>query len=211
MPVDADTLMAFALASSVLLVLPGPTTVMVVSQALAHGRRVALASVFGVGLGDLFAASLSLVGVGAVLAASALAFTILKWIGAAYLVYIGIRMWRAPPPDLAAERGASMRGTGRRIFRDAFLVTLFNPKGIIFFVAFVPQFVDSTRPFAPQAVLLVGLFVLLGIGNAYAYVLAPSTIRRRLQRPRILRLATRAGAGLLVGAGLASAFARRPV
>jgi hypothetical protein len=96
MPVDAHVLAAFAAASFVLLIIPGPTIILVISQALAHGRQVALASVAGVGLGDLFAATLSLIGVGTVLAASATAFTVIKWIGAAYLVWIGVKIWRSP-------------------------------------------------------------------------------------------------------------------
>ena len=97
-PVDLPVLLAFSAASLALLVIPGPTIIMVVAQALAHGRRVALASVAGVALGDLLAASLSLVGVGTILAASATAFTVIKWAGAAYLVWIGVKMVDTPDP-----------------------------------------------------------------------------------------------------------------
>jgi len=150
LPVEPHLLAAFIAASFVLLVIPGPTIILVISQALAHGRRVAMASVAGVGLGDLFAATLSLIGVGTVLAASATAFTVIKWIGAAYLVWIGVKMLRSPvtPPDVSqAAIESDQASHSWPVFRDAFLVTLFNPKGIVFFLAFVPQFHHAGQGF----------------------------------------------------------------
>ena len=208
MAVAIADLIPFLFASMIVLVIPGPTIVMVVSQALAEGRRVALASVLGVGLGDLVAASLSLAGVGTLLAASAAAFLLLKTIGAVYLVYVGITLWRAPPPDLSGPGDAAPRQR-RSVFRDAFLVTLLNPKGIVFFVAFVPQFIAADRPFVPQAATYVALFVLLGILNAYGYVLLADRARATIRRPRVLRAVTRAGGGFLMTAGIAALFARR--
>lgn len=212
MPVDAHVLAAFAAASFVLLIIPGPTIILVISQALAHGRQVALASVAGVGLGDLLAATLSLIGVGTVLAASATAFTVIKWIGAAYLVWIGIGMWRTPvtPPDMsraAIETDAPSHAWP--VFRDAFLVTLFNPKGIVFFLAFVPQFIAPAKAFAPQAAVLVITFVILGMLNAAAYALLASSARQWIRQPSVLRAATRTGSLFLISAGIASVFVRR--
>ena len=212
MPVDAHVLAAFAAASFVLLVIPGPTIILVISQALAHGRQVALASVAGVSLGDLFAATLSLIGVGTVLAASATAFTVIKWIGAAYLVWIGVKMWRSPvtPPDVSqAAIEADQASHAWPVFRDAFLVTLFNPKGIVFVLAFVPQFITPARAFAPQAAVLVVTFVILGMFNAGAYALLASSARNWIRRPSVLRTATRTGSLFLISAGIASVFVRR--
>jgi threonine/homoserine/homoserine lactone efflux protein len=208
MPVHTDILLTFIAASTILLIIPGPTIIMVISQALAHGRRVAFACVAGVGLGDLAAASLSIIGVGTILAASATVFLVVKWLGAAYLVYIGIKMWRDPVsiPDLDF---GSLQQSRWPVFRDAFLVTLLNPKGIVFFMAFVPQFISPAAPFAPQAAVFVVVFVLLGIVNAWAYALLASGARNIIRRPTVLRTATRGGAVLLVGAGVASAFVRR--
>ena len=215
MPVEPATLLAFVLTSLVLLAIPGPTVVMVVGQALAHGRRVALASVLGVGLGDLVAASASIAGVGALLAASAEGFVVLKWAGAAYLVWMGVKLWRHPPQpaeaaDIAAT-GTGGRGQAYRVFRDAFLVTVFNPKGLVFFAAFVPQFVAADRPYLPQAAVFVVTFVLLGIVNAALYARLAASARSLLKRPKALTVAGRFGGACLVGAGIASAFVRRPV
>jgi len=207
-PVEPHILIAFSAATFFLLVVPGPTIIMVVSQALAHGKRVAFASVLGVGLGDLFAATLSIVGVGTLLAASATAFTVLKWVGAAYLIWIGIKMWRAPVSsfELSDKTDGSASFT---VFRDAFLVTLFNPKGIVFFVAFVPQFIQPTADFMPQAIVFILVFVILGVLNAAAYALLAAHAREWIKKPSILRIMTRLGAGFLISAGLASVFVKR--
>jgi len=209
-PVEPHLYAAFAAASVVLLVIPGPTVIMVVSQALGHGARVAVASVIGVGLGDLAAATLSLLGVGTVLAASATAFVALKWVGAAYLIWIAIKMWRSPVVPLAIEAAAADR-TARSwpVFRDAFLVTLLNPKSIVFFAAFVPQFISPGRAFAPQAGVLIVTFVLLGMINAAGYATLAGSARRWMTRPSILRVAKRTGAAFLISAAMASLLARR--
>jgi len=209
-PVDPHLLAAFAAASAVLLIIPGPTVIMVVSQALGHGARVAFASVIGVGLGDLAAATLSLLGVATVLAASATAFVALKWIGAVYLIWIGIRMWRSPVAPLTVDAAAA-DNTSRSwpVFRDAFLVTLLNPKSIVFFAAFVPQFIVPGHAFAPQAGVLIVTFVVLGMINAAGYAALAGSSRRWMTRPSVLRIATRTGAAFLISAGMASLLARR--
>lgn len=210
MPVSLEHYLAFIAASLILLVIPGPTIIMVISQALAHGRRVALASVAGVGLGDLIATSLSLAGAGVLLATSGTLFSVLKLIGAAYLIWIGFKMWRAPvtiPDVTVATNAPAVRAV--TIFRDSFLVTALNPKGILFFVAFVPQFIDPARPYLPQAAIFVGTFTVLGILNAIAFALAADQARQAVRRPGVLRIATRAGGSLLMMAGLAAALTRR--
>lgn len=199
-----ETWLAFAAASAVLLVVPGPTILLVIGQSLGAGRRNALPLVAGVAAGDLVAMSLSLAGLGALLAASATLFTLLKWAGAAYLVWLGAGLWRAPvaaeaPPPLPARRAA----------RDAFLVTALNPKSLAFFVAFVPQFLDPARPFGPQAAILVPTFVVLAALNAGAYALLAGRLSAAVRRPAVRRAFNRAGGTFLIGAGLATAAMRR--
>lgn len=210
MDVTPATIAAFCAASFVLLVIPGPTIIMVVGQALAHGRRIALASVTGVALGDLAAATLSLIGVGTLLAASANIFAVVKWAGAGYLVYLGAKMWRSSTAATLLESGVIAGSAPRRkVFRQAFLVTLLNPKSIIFFIAFLPQFIRPDAPFLPQAAALVSCFVMLGALNAAGYALAAATVRRLLGRADVYCWAGRAGGTLLIGAGIAAALARR--
>lgn len=211
MPVSPEHFAAFVLASVILLVIPGPTIIMVITQALAHGRRIALASVLGVGLGDLLATSLSIAGAGAVLAASATLFQVLKFVGAAYLVWIGYKMWRTPAktPEMTEADVELASGRPWSIFRDSFLITALNPKGILFFVAFVPQFIDPALPYAPQAATYVLTFTALGIINAALFAFAASGARQTIRRPQVMKFAMRTGGSLLMMAGVAAALTRR--
>ncbi|MDP2118510.1 MAG: LysE family translocator [Hoeflea sp.] len=211
MPVSPEHFAAFVLASVILLVIPGPTIVMVISQALAHGRKVAFASVMGVGLGDLVATSLSIAGAGALLAASASLFQALKFVGAAYLIWIGYKMWRAPAIIPALQDADLPTGSGRPavIFRDSFLITALNPKGILFFVAFVPQFIVPALPYAPQAAIYVVTFTVLGIVNAAMFAFLAAGARKTIRRPQMMKAAMRTGGSLLMMAGVAAALTRR--
>jgi threonine/homoserine/homoserine lactone efflux protein len=194
---------AFAVASTILLLIPGPTVLLVVSYALTQGRKVAVAMAAGVALGDFTAMTLSLAGLGALLLTSATMFTVLKWIGAAYLVYLGVRLWMAKPvlPDTDEAPSASPRA----IFGHAFVVTALNPKSIAFFVAFVPQFIDHTTALLPQLAIMEATFVTLAAINALAYALAADQLRLKVRRPGVLKWMNRAGAGCLVGMGAATA------
>ena len=206
---DLPTILLFVTASTVLLVVPGPTIALVIARSLAQGRTVALPLVLGVGLGDLVAASLSLAGAGALLAASATAFAVVKWIGAAYLIWLGVRLFRAEPVPPDVDAGAAPAEAGAA-FRDGFLVTVFNPKGILFFIAFVPQFVDPGRAYLPQAAFFVGTFTLLGMANGVVYALGADALRRMTRSVGVLRAMNRAGGAVIAAAGVAALFMRRP-
>jgi threonine/homoserine/homoserine lactone efflux protein len=133
--------LAFVAASAILLAIPGPTILLVISYALSHGRKVASATVAGVALGDFTAMTASMLGLGALLATSAMLFTVLKWVGAAYLIYLGIKLWRAPVSGQAAAVDDADVPAIRplRVFLHTYAVTALNPKSIVFFVAFLPQ------------------------------------------------------------------------
>jgi threonine/homoserine/homoserine lactone efflux protein len=200
---ELATWLAFAAAAVAMLVIPGPTILLVVGQSLGGGARNALPLVAGVALGDLTAMTLSLAGLGAILAASSAAFTALKWIGAAYLVWLGVKMWRAPvTAEAAPPLGA------RRAMRDAYVVTALNPKSIVFFVAFVPQFLEPARPFLPQAAVLVATFVVLAAANAALYAALAARLSGAVRRPGLRRALNRTGGTILMGAGLAVALRR---
>ena len=198
--------LAFVAASTALLLLPGPTVLLVVSNALAQGRRVALATAAGVAVGDAVAMTASLLGLGALVMTSAALFTALKWAGASYLVHLGLRLLLA-----RAEPGPLPEATpGRaRAFRGAALVTVLNPKAIAFFVAFVPQFLDPAHALAPQFAILVATFVALGTLNALAYALLADRLRSRIARPEVMTALSRLGGGALVAMGLATLTLRR--
>lgn len=204
-----DLWLTFVAAATALLLIPGPTVLLVLSYALSKGRGVALASAAGVALGDLVAMSASLAGLGALVLASATLFTLLKWLGAVYLVWLGVRLIRsAPSQGLTTD---AMRGdvTARGVFWHAAAVTALNPKSIAFFIAFVPQFLDPGTTLAPQFAVLIATFVGLAALNALAYALLADRLRRMIARPRILTWITRAGGAALIAMGVLTATLRR--
>lgn len=198
---------AYVVATLILLAVPGPTIMLVVSYALAQGKKSATASVLGVALGDATAASASLLGLGALLAASATLFGILKWIGAAYLFWIGVKMWRARAQSLETVTVADV--PPRKVFWHAYIVTALNPKGIVFFMAFLPHFVVADAPIAPQLFLLGSTFVVLGVFNAAVYALAAASIGARMRSPSLVRLINRIGGGFLMSAAVMTATLQR--
>jgi threonine/homoserine/homoserine lactone efflux protein len=200
--ISFHTWAAFAAASAVILLIPGPTILLVVSYALGQGRRAAVPLVLGVAVGDSIAVICSMAGLGALLAASALLFTAVKWLGAAYLVYLGVKLWRSNPAAFAMATAAPARSFA--MFSHAALVTALNPKSIVFFVAFLPQFLDSGRPLLPQMAVLAATFVTLALVNAAGYACLATSARRLVRRPAVLKAVNRTGGGLLVGAGVAT-------
>lgn len=205
MPVEL--FVAYVAAAAIVLVIPGPTITLVIGYALAEGRRAAWATVAGVALGDLTAVTLSLAGLGALLAASAALFTAVKWAGAGYLVYLGIRLWRTNPAPEKIE-GTPGRSP-RKMLAHAWAVTSLNPKSIVFFVAFLPQFVAPSRPALPQLVVLGATFVAMAVVNAAAYAWLAGRARKAISRPSILKAVSRVGGSILIGAGLATVAIRK--
>ncbi|WP_299688190.1 LysE family translocator [uncultured Tateyamaria sp.] len=206
-----DLWLAFASASVLLLVIPGPTLMLVLSYAMTQGRRVAVASALGVATGDLIAMTLSVIGLGALLLTSALAFTVLKWIGAIYLVYLGLRMLRsaARPTQTTALTDRPAGQSAGKVFRDLATVTALNPKSNTFFVAFVPQFIQPDAAFAPQAAILIATFVAIAALNALIFALCAHAMRSRITRPVVQMWLTRCGGAVLVAMGVMTATLRR--
>lgn len=197
---------AFAAASAVLLIIPGPTILLVVSYALGQGWRTALPMAVGVALGDFTAMTLSMLGIGALLAASATVFTILKWIGAAYLIYLGIKLFRAGGTLNAEPRSDAVSAV--KMLGHAWLVTALNPKSITFFVAFLPQFLDRNADFLTQMVIFEATFLALAFANAFGYALIAARARNLVRNPKAIGVFNKAGGSLLIGAGIATMAAR---
>lgn len=200
--------LAFALASALLGLVPGPGVLSIVGYAVGAGRRVALASVAGMMVGNALAMTLSLLGVGALLATSALAFSAVKWAGALYLV--GLGLLALARSGRAAEGGAGPAEPvgARAAFLGNVLVGTFHPKTIVFFVAFAPQFISPEASYGEQAALLVLTFCgVVGLTDT-AYALAAARAARLLSTPRAVVWSRRAGGGALVASGLATAAQR---
>jgi len=189
-------MVAFFAASLALAVTPGPAVVYIVTRTLAQGRGAGLASAAGVALGNLGNATGAAIGLAALFAISSLAFTVVKYAGAAYLVWLGIRALRAPAGG--AAKASFGDASLRRIFRDGFLVALLNPKTAIFFAAFLPQFMDPAASAPVQSIALGAVFVVIAGMTDTGYVLAASIVA-----PLLLRMRGAAAAGRYV---TASAF-----
>lgn len=205
---DFQLWLAFAVASLVIAVIPGPGVVSIIGFAISSGRNVALASVVGMAIGNAVAVSLSLAGAAAILATSALAFTVLKWAGAVYLITIGlIAIVRSGRADFTAKAnsGVSLRAA----FLTNLVVGTLHPKTIIFFVAFSAQFIRQDLPYLPQAVSLVLTFTAIAAVTDTFYALSASRAAQMLRNDRAKIWSLRAGGGVLVTAGLAMAAMRR--
>ncbi|MCX7561178.1 LysE family translocator [Sulfitobacter sp. F26204] len=202
-----DLWLTFVAATAAMMLIPGPTVLLVLSYALSKGRSVAVASAAGVALGDLIAMTASLAGLGALVLTSAALFAALKWIGAAYLVWLGVKLIRsAPSRGLAVPRAEV---SARHVFGHATMVTALNPKSIAFFIAFVPQFIRLDAPLAPQFSILIITFVTMGGLNALLYALLADRLRSIIARPQIITWITRAGGTALITMGILTATLRR--
>ena len=204
-----ETWLAYTLACVVVLVIPGPTILTVISYAITHGRRATLPLVVAVALGDSTALTFSLLGLGALLAVSAFWFTVVKVIGGLYLIFLGIKLLRAgaSSADIALLAAA---GSRRRLFLNTYLVTALNPKGIIFFIAFLPQFIVRGAAVVPQLWILAATFVVLAAVNAALYAEFAGAARNLVQSAQIQKRFHLTGGALLTAAGFWALLARRP-
>lgn len=206
---DLSLWMTFVGATLLLLIIPGPTVVLVLTYALTQGRRVAVASAAGVALGDFIAMTASLVGLGALVLASSTLFVALKWVGAAYLVWMGIGMIRSAGSAKAIQIEDAPQLSAGAVFRNAAVVTALNPKGIVFFIAFVPQFIRTDAALAPQFAILIATFVSLATINVLVYGLLADRLRATIRRPSVLAWMTRIGGGVLIAMGVLTTTLRK--
>jgi threonine/homoserine/homoserine lactone efflux protein len=204
--ISTDLLAAFAAAAFAVIIIPGPTVMLVSSYALAEGRRSALLCILGVCLGDISAMAMTFLGLGAVLAASASLFTALKWVGVAYLLYLGFQLWRAPTADGAAA--SPIERSPFRIVLRAFTINVLHPKGLAFHAAFLPQFLDPAYPALPQMLVLGAVFSTIAFLVLFGYALTSARFRTTFTRSSARRKFNRTGAVFLFGAGAWTATLR---
>jgi threonine/homoserine/homoserine lactone efflux protein len=203
------TLVLFALASLALLLVPGPAVLYIVTRSVSQGRRAGLVSVLGVHVGSVVHVAAAALGLSALLASSATAFAVVKYLGAAYLVWLGVQKLRrssdtgpvAEPPAVAPHR----------LFVQGIVVNVLNPKTAIFFLAFLPQFVHPSRgPVAVQIVVLGLCFILIGMASDGGYALLAGSLAGRIRRTRgARRRLDRASGVVYLGLGATAALASR--
>lgn len=200
--------LAFVAATAILLVIPGPTILTVISYSMAQGRRARLPLVAAVALGDSTALLLSLLGLGALLAASAFWFTVVKVAGGLYLLFLGIKMFRAGVSVAEVQKPAAPDSMWR-LFGNTWLVTALNPKGVIFFTAFLPQFINRHADINHQLWVLALTFVVMATINATLYSVFAATASSFLASRRAKRGFNFAGGSLLSIAGAWALLAKR--
>jgi threonine/homoserine/homoserine lactone efflux protein len=204
----AANLGLFVSAALVLLLVPGPAVLYLVARSVEQGRVAGLVSILGIHAATLVHVAAAALGLSAILASSALAFSVVKYAGAAYLIWLGLRkiFGRAEALDL----NVTANGRGRaRLFRDGFIVNLFNPKTALFFLAFLPQFVEVDRGHVAMQIAVLGLlFTVLGFFTDSCYALAAGTAGNWLKRSRgYLKFERYVSGVLFIGLGLTAAFA----
>ncbi|GAB2177730.1 LysE family translocator [Dongia sp. agr-C8] len=202
--IDLSLYLAFIAAVTVLMVIPGPNVALIVANSVAHGARYGLLTVAGTSSAMLLQLALVAVGMTPLLGALGAWFELLRWVGVAYLVYLGIREWRAPAVDLTKTRPELK--SRRAMFTRAFLVSMTNPKTLLFYGAFFPQFVSVERAFLPQVMLLSATFVAIAVLVDGSWALAAARARHLLAARG--RLRNRIAGGMLIGAGAVLAAAR---
>lgn len=193
---DSTTLLLFCAATLAILLVPGPSVLYIVTRSVAQGRSAGLTSVLGVHAGSVVHVVAAALGISAILAASATAFTVVKYLGAAYLIWIGVRKLLQRGGGVEIVETPTVSTT--RLFWEGFVVNVLNPKTAIFFLAFLPQFaVPSAGPVVPQILLLGALWVVLGLASDGTYALLASLLSERLRRSLRARRRLDVGSGLV--------------
>jgi len=204
--INPELFVAFCLASAALILMPGPVVMLVVATSLRHGTRAGLQAVAGAGAGNAVLIACGAVGVTTVLALLQDLSFVVRYLGAAYLIWLGVREWRAPAdgtgPSEALPRAASVMGR-------AFLIGVTNPKAILFYLAFFPQFLDPVLPAGPQLALMAAAFIGLAVLFDAGYALLAGRVRRHMVDPVLARWRRRITGTLLIATGLALALTRK--
>jgi len=200
---------AFLATCIIMAIIPGPTATLIVANALRHGTGAGLRNVAGTQLGLAIMIAVAGIGLTSLIAAIGQWFDWLRFAGAAYLIYLGWKMWRAPDIDLLTAADATVQvGPRGGFFLQGSLVALSNPKMLLFFGAFFPQFIDPARPYAPQIAIMGASSMVVAALSDGTYALLAGTLGRALSRSR-LRLVTKASGACLIGGGIWLAAVRR--
>lgn len=207
--IDTDLYITFVLATALLILMPGPIVTLTVANSLAYGTRHGLRTV--VGTSSATALLLIVGGFGMASAFLLLAewFEWLRWFGAAYLVFLGIQQWRAKPVALGDGEGEVHAGSKKSIFFQGFMISITNPKTILFYAAFFPQFMDPTRDPGMQLAILSITFLIIATFLDSCYAVLCGKLRPYLADAKRGRIRNRITGGLMIGTGLALAFARK--
>lgn len=205
---NGDLFAAYLVATVVLILMPGPIVTLVIANSLAHGRGTGLATVAGSSFGNALLVVAGALGLSTMLTLVADIFEWVRWAGVAYLVYLGVRHWRAALQS-AADPDSLPAPRARGVFLQGLVVAITNPKTILFYIAFFPQFLDTALPVGPQLVAMSVAFVVIAVVIDSSYALLAGRLRGRLLDARRTRIRNGITGTLLIGTGLGLALARR--
>lgn len=208
-PMELSTWLAFFAAAWAISLSPGAGAVAAMSAGLNHGFRRGYTMTFGLVTGIWTQVLVVGIGLGALIAASSLAFTLVKWAGVAYLVWLGIKQWRAPAVPLAAEGAEAQVVSRRELFVRGWIVNALNPKGTVFLLAVVPQFLDLAKPLLPQYAVIALTLAFTDLVVMAGYTALASRVLRALKSPAHLKAMNRSFGALFVAAGTMLAFFKR--
>jgi threonine/homoserine/homoserine lactone efflux protein len=200
---------AFALIETVLCLTPGPAVLLVLSQALTRGTAKTIWSILGILTANTVYFILSATGIGAILLASYDLFFAIKWLGAAYLVWLGISAFRGKSKTLSVRRGSATPTPGHRLFFNGFILQMSNPKALLFFTALLPQFINPHAPIVPQVAILALTSVFIEFFVQLTYAALAGRAALLASQPHFARLADRVSGSLLITAGIGMAALRR--
>jgi len=199
---------AYCLAVTILILIPGPVVTLVVANSLSQGSRSGLATVAGASIGNAILLGATAVGLIAFFALLSEVFEIVRWVGAAYLIWLGIKAWRAHETQEAASLPPAARSS-RAVFLQGFVIAITNPKAILFYIAFLPQFVDPHLPAGPQLLLMIATMIVMALLSDSGYALLAARARGWFTVPERRRLQSRISGTLLIGVGCGLLVARR--
>lgn len=201
-----DIYIAFVVATAIMIALPGPSVILTVAHSISFGWKSALSAVGGATMGITVQLIIAAIGLSSLLAIAATAFEWLRWAGAAYLVYLGVRQWRISNESVSFDTSHVSR---INLFLQGLVVTIPNPKSLVFIAAFLPQFIDSSRPLGFQFALIVPTFLLITFAVTSMWAIFAGNIRGFLQSQRAYRSVLRSTGGLMIVAGVGLAMARQ--
>lgn len=200
--------LAYCIAVAILVLIPGPIVTLVVANSLSHGSRSGLATVAGASIGNAILLGATAIGLVAFFALLSEILQVVRWAGAVYLIWLGIRQWRVNGRQGVTIAPAAKRSL-RAFFLQGFLVAVTNPKAIVFYIAFLPQFVDSHLPAARQLLVMSGTMIVMALLSDSAYALLAGQARGWFTAPERRRLQSRISGTLLIGVGCGLLLARR--
>ena len=203
---DLHVYFAFVFATTIMIALPGPSVILTIAHSISLGRLHGIITVSGATIGIAFQLLVAAIGLTSFLNTVAGAFELFRWAGAAYIVYLGVKQWKGANKPLETSTSNMSK---KNVFTQGVVVTIFNPKSLVFIAAFLPQFIDISRPLVLQFIIIVPTFLVITFTVTSVWAITAGSARRFLKSQRVVKAVSRTSGGLMIIAGMGLAAARR--